>query len=34
MSMANLDEKRFEAAKEKIHLELVDYFTRLNLKVG
>ncbi|ACN16987.1 hypothetical protein HRM2_39290 [Desulforapulum autotrophicum HRM2] len=30
MSMTNLNEKRFQAAKEKIHLELVNYFTRLN----
>jgi hypothetical protein len=30
MSMANLDEKRIQATKKKVHLELVDYFTRLN----
>ena len=30
MSISYLDEKRSRAAKEKIHLELVDYFARLN----
>ncbi len=30
MSISYLDEKRFEAAKKKVHLALVNYFARLN----
>lgn len=30
MSISYLDDKRFEVAKKKIHLELFNYFTRLN----
>lgn len=30
MSISNLNEKRVQVAKQKVHLQLVNYFTRLN----